>query len=118
MSYPILMKGDLDKFEEYFYMKRKLVETLSNIMNERAIIEETYSKGLEKIASQVQAIQEKGFLSGVLGSIKSYHVMKADQAKTYSNSIKEDVVLPLRNFIKQKIMDSKKMLTEGDRQDY
>jgi len=44
--------------------------------------------------------------------------MKADQAKTYSNSIKEDVVLPLRNFIKQKIMDSKKMLTEGDRQDY
>lgn len=44
--------------------------------------------------------------------------MKAEQSKSFATSVREDVVLVLKNFIKAQIQDAKKVMADGHKLDY
>jgi len=44
--------------------------------------------------------------------------MKAEQSRTFATSIREEIVLVLKSFLKGQMQDAKKMMGDGYRLDY
>jgi len=112
-----LMEADLERFEQVFFYRKKSLEEFLNLMEERAQLEENYSKAMERISTGLAVYSETGPLADIFNSLKSYHALKSEQSKTFENSLREDIIKVLKENIKKETNDARKFLNNGRKND-
>jgi len=112
-----LMEADLERFEQIFFYRKKSLEEFLNLMEERAQLEENYSKAMERISTGLAVYSETGPLADIFNSLKSYHALKSEQSKTFENSLREDIIKVLKENIKKETNDARKFLNNGRKND-
>jgi hypothetical protein len=116
-SYSYLIDGEVDKFEEQFFFRKKYIEEFIMNIQERADLEDAYARGIQKISNNFSILMEKGSITNPVSAIKSYHAIKAEQAKTLADYLRSDVLQPLRDTLRLRTAESKTVLGDTKRTD-
>jgi len=116
-NYSYLMDGEIEKFEETFVFKKKYIEEFILNVQERADIEDNYAKGLQKVANNFNILMERGSITNTVTSFKSYHALKAEQARILADYLRSDVLQDLRDLVKVQVVESKKVFADVKRCD-
>lgn len=89
------------------------VQEFIHLLRERAMYEETYSNGLERVGSHAYSATTQGSLARAVSAMKNHCLNKAMQAKLLYESIKNDLAEPLQGLLKAQMTSIKKPSTEG-----
>ncbi|KAL4452823.1 hypothetical protein ABPG74_002388 [Tetrahymena malaccensis] len=88
-----------------FEFKKKWLEDIQVIMNERADVELAYSKSLVKVANLCEKYSQKNSLekgvASIVMSVRSVVLTQSEQSAYYAQQLKTDVVNTLKNGIKK-----------------
>ncbi|CAD8146160.1 unnamed protein product [Paramecium pentaurelia] len=82
--------------------KKKSIQEFLNILQQRAEIEEVYSKSLEKIGYELSTIVEntqQDSFTDIMQYVRNYLLISSEQSKELYQQLKNNVVLELQNTI-------------------
>ncbi|CAD8140211.1 unnamed protein product [Paramecium octaurelia] len=82
--------------------KKKSIQEFLNILEQRAEIEDVYSKSLEKIGNELSIIVEntqQDSFTDIMQYVRNYLLISSEQSKELYQQLKNNVVLELQNTI-------------------
>ena len=81
MSFAEHLPGRFDLVHRYSEETQRGTEQFIQVLRERALLEETYARGLERISSHTSPLSTRGSLAEAINALKSDSLNKAAQAK-------------------------------------
>ena len=115
MSFATELTNKFDVVDRHAAEKRKGVEEFIQLLRERALHEEAYAKGLERIGNHSFFVTTQGTLAHAVSAMKNDSLNKAMQAKLLAENVNSDLVESLRTLIKSQALSIKKSSSEGRR---
>ncbi|CAG9334580.1 unnamed protein product [Blepharisma stoltei] len=109
-------KSIFDCFEimhQHSLQRRRAGEDFIQLLRERAMHEEFYAKGLERIGNHSYFLINHGSLSDVLSAIKLESLERAKQAKIFAENIRKQIADPYGELLKIQALNIKKTHAEG-----
>lgn len=95
--------------------RRKGTAELISFLEEKASVEESYAKGLERLAKSPYFIASQGTLAHAISALKNDSLNRAAQARILSENIVKDLVEPLKDLLSTQVKTLSKTHTEGKR---
>jgi hypothetical protein len=105
-----------DRFElvhSHSISRRKGVSDLISFLEEKAAIEDSYAKGLERVVKSPYLITNQGTLAHAILALKNDSLNKAMQARTLSENILKDLANPLKDLLSNQLKTLSKTHPEG-----
>jgi len=115
MSFATQLTNQFDLVDRHATEKRKGVEEFMQLLRERALHEESYAKGLERIGNHSFFVATQGTLAHAVSAMKNDSLNKAMQAKLLAENVNSDLVESLRTLVRSQVQSIKKSSTEGRR---
>lgn len=115
MSFAADLSSKFELVDRHAIDKRKGVEEFIQLLRERALHEEAYAKGLERIGNHPFFVATQGTLAHAISAMKNDSLNKAMQAKMLAENINNDLIETLRALLKTQTQTIKKSSTEGKR---
>lgn len=106
-----------DEIEKHFNEKRRTLETLLFIIQDKIDLETYYATNIERISYNISTILDKSTLSQSLITIRSYNAIKSEQSRVLVNSLKTEVHAELQKFLDKMTEDTKNLQTTGKKLD-
>ncbi|CAD8181108.1 unnamed protein product [Paramecium octaurelia] len=93
---------------------RKIIEEIIESFEERVNIEEKYAKSLEKLVNNLTKIEDKQQMFKIpIYCLKCLSTSRQRQAEGLCQSLKEDLIVQLKQLIQQQNASSKKLIEEA-----
>lgn len=105
-----------DRFElihNHSVSRRKGVTELISYLEEKASVEDTYARGLERIVKSPYFITNQGTLAHAILALKNDSLNRAMQARILSENIIKDLIDPLRDLLSNQVKTLSKTHPEG-----
>eukprot|EP01017_Pseudomicrothorax_dubius_P021658 TRINITY_DN2330_c0_g1_i5.p1 TRINITY_DN2330_c0_g1~~TRINITY_DN2330_c0_g1_i5.p1 ORF type:complete len:670 (+),score=169.43 TRINITY_DN2330_c0_g1_i5:19-2028(+) len=90
-----------DEIEKHFVEKRRFVETLVLIIQDRIELETNYASNLERISYNLGTLLDKTSLAPSLISLRSYNSIKSEQSRIIANAFKSEVIEALNKLLEK-----------------
>jgi len=113
MNFAVDLKERFDLVYRHFEDSNRDAEQVVQILRERALLEETYASGLERLAGRLPSVQ--GTLLQALGALNADSLNRAAQARTLAEAVSNDLAEPLVQFLKAQRRSMKPVYEEGRR---
>ena len=113
MSFAESLHDCFEMVHEHSIQRRKGATEFIQLMEEKARVEETYAKGLERIGKNQYFVTNQGTLSHAILAMKNDALNKAMQAKILADNILTDLANPIRELLKNQSKTLQKTNTEG-----
>jgi hypothetical protein len=111
MSFAVELKERFDLVYRYFEDSTRDAEQVVQTLRERALLEETYANGLERLAGRLPSVQ--GTLLQALGALNADSLNRAAQARTLAEALTNDLAEPLVQFLKAQSRSMKPIYKDG-----
>ena len=115
MSFAADLSNKFELVDRHAVEKRRGVEEFIQLLRERALHEEAYAKGLERIGNHPFFVATQGTLAHAVSAMKNDSLNKAMQAKMLAENVNNDLIESLRGLVKAQTQAIKKSSTEGKR---
>ena len=113
MSFSENLHDCFEMVHQHSVQRRKGATEFIQLMEEKAAVEETYAKGLEKIGNNQFFVTTQGTLSHAILAMKNDALNQAMQAKILADNILKDLVEPLKELLRNQAKTLQKTHTEG-----
>lgn len=98
---------------QHSLQRRRAGEDFIQLLRERAMHEEFYAKGLERIGNHSYFLINHGSLSDVVRAIKLESIERSKQAKLFAENIIKNIAEPYGDLLKHQALNIKKINAEG-----
>lgn len=115
MSFAENLHDCFDLVHSHSVSRRKGLTELISFLEEKASLEESYARGLEKLVKSPYFIATQGTLSHGILALKNDSLNRAMQARILSENITKDLVDPLKELLSNQVKTLNKTHTEGKR---
>ncbi|CAG9319027.1 unnamed protein product [Blepharisma stoltei] len=115
MSFSESLHDKFDIVHKHALEGRKGGEEFIQLLRERVLLEEAYSKGLDRLGTHPFRVATKGTLSHAIEAMKGDCLNRASQSKSYIDNVTSDLIDPLKDLLNTQRLSIKKMSTEGKR---
>ena len=112
MSFEVL-SNKFEIVDQHAIGRLKGVQEFIHILRERAMYEETYANGLERVSKHTYSVTALGSLARAVSAMKNHCLNKAMQAKLLYESINSDLADSLQSTLKSQMAAIKKPALEG-----
>jgi hypothetical protein len=113
MSFSENLHDCFEMVHQHSIQRRKGATEFIQLMEEKASIEETYAKGLEKLGNHQYFVTTQGTLSHAVLAMKNDCLNKAMQARILADNVIKDLSEPLKELLKNQAKTLSKTHTEG-----
>ena len=113
MSFSENLHDCFDMVHQHSIQRRKGATEFIQLMEEKALLEETYAKGLEKLGKNQFFVTAQGTLSHAILAMKNDSLNKAMQARILAENILADLAEPIQELLKNQAKILLKTHTEG-----
>lgn len=113
MSFAVNLHDCFEMVHQHSIQRRKGANEFIQLMEEKALVEEHYAKGLERIGNNQVFVTTQGTLSHGILAMKNDALNRAMQAKILAENIVKDVAEPLKELLKTQARTLAKTHTEG-----
>lgn len=107
------LSGKFEAVDQHCTERQKGVQEFIHLLRERAMYEETYANGLDRVGNHAYSVTMQGSLARAVSAMKNHCLNKAMQARLLYESIKNDLAEPLQGLLKTQMASIKKPSTEG-----
>jgi len=107
------LSSKFEAVDQHCAERQKGVQEFIHLLRERAMYEETYANGLDRVGNHAYSVTMQGSLARAVSAMKNHCLNKAMQARLLYESIKNDLAEPLQGLLKTQVASIKKPSTEG-----
>lgn len=113
MSFSESLHDRFDLVHKHSLDGRKGGEEFIQLLRERILIEENYSKGLDRLGNHSFQVSSVGSLHNAIFAMKNDCLNRATQSKNFIENISHDIIDPIKELLNTQRISSKKVSTEG-----